>query len=67
MCTSQCTIPGVASPACDYIDPPSIQSNEYLPFRWDLEDVDSLDNVCSKAGDVIRDTLTCEFEVTDAK
>ena len=27
----------VDAPTCGYIDPPSIQSNEYLPFWWDLE------------------------------
>ena len=27
----------VDAPTCGYIDPPSIQANEYLPFRWELE------------------------------
>ena len=51
-------------PMCAWIDPPSIQAGEYLPFRWDLE-VDSslLTNSCSdaSAGKVDKDTLMCHF------
>ena len=67
MCSSSCTLPWVAAPACDYIDPPSIMSNEYLPYRWDLEDIDDLQTSCTNVWAVIRDSLMCKFEVTDAK
>jgi hypothetical protein len=67
LCTSSCSIEWVANPACDYIDPPSIQANEYLPYRWDLEDVENLKTSCEGAGDIIRNSLTCEFTVKDAK
>ncbi|MBP6256440.1 hypothetical protein KA405_01640 [Patescibacteria group bacterium] len=43
MCSKTCTLkvidpdPGI-TPVCAFVDPPSIQMGEYLPFWWDLED-----------------------------
>jgi len=56
----------VATPACDYIDPPSIQSNEYLPYRWDLENIGRVTTSCENPGDIVRDSMECEFTVRDA-
>jgi hypothetical protein len=66
MCSSSCTIPGKIAPMCDYIDPPSIQQGEYLPYRWDLENLGGVVTSCTAAGQIVRDTMKCEFKLTDA-
>lgn len=71
-CTSACTVKGVnlQSPQCAYIDPPSIQQGEYLPYRWDIESNISMTNsvaTCSTVGQVLKDSVQCEFTVTNAK
>lgn len=66
-CTNKCNLPGVTTPACEYVDPPSIQSNEYLPYRWDLENIQWVRSSCTAAGDIVRSTMLCTFTVTDAK
>ena len=74
-CLSTCNIasPGTNTPTCAYIDPPSIQSNEYLPFRWDLEATKNTNlnytNACSatSVGKILQSSVKCEFTVTDAK
>ncbi len=71
----------VDAPTCGYIDPPSIQSNEYLPFWWDLEskikwtDLDNTDFVTScvswtvapSKSQIVRNSVMCEFIVQNAK
>ena len=55
-------------PQCAFIDPPSIQMGEYLPFWWDIDDTDDTiqqwrscneDTVWS----VVLDTMQCHFNV----
>ncbi len=58
------------SPQCAYIDPPSIQQGEYLPYRWDIESNISMTNsvaTCSTVGQVLKDSVQCEFTVTNGK
>ncbi len=71
----------VDAPTCGYIDPPSIQSNEYLPFWWDIEsklsgtDLDNTDfvpsciswNAASNKLQILRNSVQCEFTVQNAK
>lgn len=69
ICTASCQIKGVNQPQCDYIDPPSVQQGEYLPIRWDLErNFSSVATVndCAIEGQIIKNSLDCEFTVTDA-
>ncbi len=69
-CNSSCGIPGRQAPTCAYVDPPSIQQGEYLPYRWDIEsNVSTALTVasCRTAGQIVKDSVQCEFTVTNAK
>jgi uncharacterized repeat protein (TIGR01451 family) len=59
--------PSNETPLCAFVDPPSIQMGEYVPFWWDLEDdVDTVQgNNCTEktAWKVRFDTMQCEFHV----
>jgi len=57
-------------PKCTEIDPPSIQVGEYLPFRWDLELGEAVDEGAYSCADIIGDdkripgnSLKCTFEI----
>lgn len=58
------------SPQCAYIDPPSIQQGEYLPYRWDIEsNISVVSSVvsCVRLGQILKDSLTCDFTITNAR
>ncbi len=54
-------------PACSFVDPPSIQMGEYLPFWWDLDDERGVikgKNCSEKTQGAVRtDTMQCHFRV----
>ncbi len=56
-------------PQCAWVDPPSIQVGEYLPFRWDLELSDMVDADASSCNDldggaqIPGGTMFCTFEI----
>ena len=60
---------------CDYVDPPSIQFGEHIPFRWSLEKSQNIQSLltCGSNGfdatkvNVVADTLICEFSLKDAR
>ena len=40
-------------PKCAWIDPPSIELGEYLPFRWDVEFDEGVDRTAESCDDII--------------
>ena len=77
VCRSDCTYgntpPGLnAQVKCSYIDPPSINVGEYMPYRWDMEygfyltggyGYGTATTSCNATGDVRvnKNTLRCQF------
>ncbi|MFZ2151142.1 MAG: hypothetical protein WAZ12_05195 [Candidatus Absconditicoccaceae bacterium] len=59
------------APACNGISTTlSVQKGEVLPFRWELEGNNIVDeNDCSDAdnGDILKDSLRCTFKVFNGK
>jgi hypothetical protein len=37
-----------------------------VPYRWDLENIANVRTSCTKEGDIIRNSMKCSFQVTDA-
>jgi hypothetical protein len=81
LCTSSCTLKGIkpvendtnsvdSAPKCSFVDPPSIQKGEILPFRWDLEDDSETirsDKSCTaeNVGKIrFDDSFICHFKVS---
>ena len=81
ICSTNCEIIKWFDPAtCEFVDPPSIQMWEYLPFRWGIEqDVWIEDNVNCEAwsneygniwwatqdiGKIEKDSMVCHFVIT---
>lgn len=61
------TTAGDEIPKCAFVDPPSIQLGERLPFWWEVEDDAEVTTVstcdASSAGHINKDTLQCHFTI----
>jgi uncharacterized repeat protein (TIGR01451 family) len=73
LCSKTCGLkvidpdPSNETPLCAFVDPPSIQMGEYVPFWWDLDDeLDTVQgNNCTEktVWKVRLDTMQCDFTV----
>lgn len=73
LCSKTCSLkvvdpdPSDTVPVCAFVDPPSIQMGEYVPFWWDLDDeLETIQgNNCTEktVWKVRLDTMQCEFTV----
>ena len=72
VCTSDCKLTDIKPtdvPKCADIDPPSINENEYLPYRWnlDLNKVSTTDTCDASNAGKIKSTFVCQFKLYNGK